>query len=149
MHAQKSSNEHRDRRRTRRAGFLAWRVPGSNLEQTGWLLESSQHGAAFAWRGERAPAPETIIETREDGCLRQNPWRPAAVRHARVLHDNLCVIGVEHVNLGSDKGSLIHGGPPSPFTNIKLKPPKTRSDEEIDLGSAFLEPDAVLLSRGA
>ncbi|MEK6644718.1 MAG: hypothetical protein AABZ08_12510 [Planctomycetota bacterium] len=87
--------------RTRRAGYLVWRIPGNDRQQTGWLLETSQKGAAFAWRGETLPPRNTLIETREDGDLKMKTWRNAIVRHSRVVHDNLCVIGVEHYSFNA------------------------------------------------
>lgn len=91
--------------RTRRIGYLMWRFPGTDAQQTGWLLDSSRGGTAFAWRGETAPPRDAVIETREEGDLARKPWRPSIVRHSRNVHDDLCIVGVEHIDSGVRIGS--------------------------------------------
>jgi len=93
-----ATNEKRYGHRTSRSGGLTWRFLGGNKSEIGLLLETSEHGMAFAWRGTFSPKVGTLIEVLdEDGDDRR---KRVVVRRSSVCHDNLRVIGAELVDSG-------------------------------------------------
>lgn len=70
----------------------------------GWLLERSDDGAAFAWRGGEPPCAGAILYVQLDAASRGDAKRAAVVRRVSRAHDDLFVIAAELVEL--------HGVPP-------------------------------------
>ena len=97
MHLAGSFKEDRHQRRTRRSDPLVWRTSGSlSAPQPAALLESSEDGLAFTWRGADPPKPGTLIDLQIDSAAGAMPrWQRCVVRHLAVVHDDLCVFGIE------------------------------------------------------
>lgn len=90
-------NEERRQNRVRRSDSVAWRQSNDTEPRTGWLLESSEDGFAFAWRGDGPPRANELIEVDLGSDHGEKPWVRAVVRHAEAVHDNLRVIGAQIV----------------------------------------------------
>jgi hypothetical protein len=92
--------ELRRSRRTRRAGSIRWHMLGEGGElRSGWLLETSDLGLAFVWRGVEPPRLSTLIEFRRGDDERGAERELAVVRRACRVHDDLSLIGAELVRL--------------------------------------------------
>jgi len=88
-------SEKRKSPRIRQAGPVLWRCLGLHAPQTGWLLEASRDGLAFAWRGGTAPKAGTILELLDEAAVQPGPPDRAIVRRTIACHDNLSVLAVE------------------------------------------------------
>lgn len=88
-------SEQRSQERVHRSKPIAWRYRQQDEPRSAVLLESSELGFAFAWRGNDAPNVDNLIE------VFMNPDRtnatPIDVRVKRVtkVHDDLVVIAAE------------------------------------------------------
>lgn len=110
------SNQHEKRRqcRHRKSGPVQWRARGESPFGTAWLLEASIDGLAFAWRGERAPQPGTVVEVRREPSLPDAPPQQAVIRRVSPVHDNLYVLGAEVVFLRPFPPSAAEAGADRP-----------------------------------
>ncbi|HVZ94285.1 MAG TPA: hypothetical protein VG797_07235 [Phycisphaerales bacterium] len=90
----------------------------------GWLLESSDEGLAFAWRG-APPFRGTLIEIRRWGAEGDHITGEGVVRHVLAAHDDLCVVGVELRQTRSF--------PPSGDDTNQERPISGRAPVKIDL----------------
>lgn len=124
------NKEDRRQIRTRRTEVLSWRIRGSQQEpRAAWLLESSEDGLAFVWRGDQPPAPDAVIELQiNPGADHAAGWEPCVVRNLRQVHDNLCVIGAEMLRYREF--------PPSP---AKLRGPRSPKST----GESLAEPKSL------
>jgi hypothetical protein len=69
---------------------MLWR-PSRNAEfQMAWLLEESDDGFAFAWRGDAVPPIGSIIEVRLDVAAATDCPEQAVMRH-----DDLTIIAAQ------------------------------------------------------
>lgn len=89
--------EKRHSARERNSDPLLWQRFGKDKVETGWLLERSEKGFAFAWRGTRRPKINTIFEYQIDLGNTNSPKRKAIVRRVARCHHDMCVIGAEVV----------------------------------------------------
>lgn len=87
--------EHRraPRRRTSNVVECSWN--GGDAFHAGWVLETSESGLAFAWRGANPPPPDTLIQMRMDEVEANLGPRDAVVRRMSVVHSDLTIIAVE------------------------------------------------------
>ena len=92
-----SAAEKRRSERVRRSDALFWRIRDVGEYDMGWLLEASDEGLAFAWRGSVLPSEGSIIDVQ---MCPPGTWKSgiAEVRRVEIVHDDLVVIGVEHVS---------------------------------------------------
>lgn len=88
-------NEQRTQPRKRRSDAIAWRLNRADSPRGAWLLDSSEDGMAFAWRGGPVPAVDSLIEVIADPDGRPQDIRIARVRRVSVVHDDLMVLGAE------------------------------------------------------
>lgn len=109
-------SEKRTQPRTRRADAIAWRLSPTDFAKSALLLERSEDGLAFAWRGQVAPAPDTLIELSLEGSPEFERPLIARVRRVAHVHDNLLVIGAE----------LWRASPFPPEVEAEVKPRVTR-----------------------
>lgn len=91
--------EHRRAPRHRKSGAILFRTRAADEFQSGWLLEASETGMAFAWRGRSAPPVNAIIEVGDAHPSAEKTASRAVVRRVNVAHNDLCVIAVELINL--------------------------------------------------
>lgn len=92
MKKDKSYEDQRSSTRTKRSDAMFWLGPDDDTPQMGWLLESSETGFAFAWRGDTPPAiDETIRVHANPAALRDAP-REAIVKRAHTAHEDLVIV---------------------------------------------------------
>ena len=111
-----SNSEKRKSNRERRSGSISWRLCGDLNLQPGWLLEESEDGMAFAWRGENVPEPGMLVELvdADEGPTASNTTQ-AIVRRVVNCHEDLAVIAIERVQyspfpavIGPEPKLLLH-----------------------------------------
>jgi hypothetical protein len=74
---------------------MLWR-PSRNAEfQMAWLLEESDDGFAFAWRGDAVPPIGSIIEVRLDVAAASDCPEQAVTRRVIRAHDDLTIIAAQ------------------------------------------------------
>lgn len=100
-----SNSEKRKTTRQRRSGSISWRFIGHAEVQPGWLLEESDEGMAFAWRGEQAPKNGEILELLDSGDG-SSAITKAIVRRVVACHEDLAVIAIERVQYSPFPASL-------------------------------------------
>lgn len=87
--------EKRGERRRHRSDAISWRLRASDRTHLALLLESSDTGYAFAWRGAEAPIVDALIQL----DLKPNGNAPTSVltrvRRVTRVHDDLVVIAAE------------------------------------------------------
>jgi len=89
--------EHRTSPRERQSDAVLWRCEGSKEYNTGWLLETSEEGFAFAWRSDFAPPVGTVIDTVFSGTegKPEDSVQHAVIRRVQRCHEDLCVFGAQ------------------------------------------------------
>lgn len=85
--------ERRHARRQLASGDIWWRAPNDDHLQRGWLIERSQHSAAFLTRGSSTPALATRIRI----CLGlevdpAEQGEDAFVSRVNRVHADLCMV---------------------------------------------------------
>lgn len=90
--------DHRRDIRTRISEFIECRWDPADIFHLGWVLESSQSGLAFAWRGDNAPPVDAIIDVRDDALPVGAACCQAVVRRSSVVHDDLNVVALEFLS---------------------------------------------------
>ncbi len=118
---QLDNSEKRRSPRERRSDAIFWRLVGQTEYDMGWILEASDDGLAFAWRGDAAPPRGSIVEVHrgggaggggDEGCergrfddLTSKPER-ALVRRSTLAHDDLAIIAVQIIpEMSAAKGA--------------------------------------------
>jgi len=91
-------NEKRTSVRVSRSEELMWRCVGRGKTEIGLLLEASEHGMAFAWRGSAPLQAGTLIEVLGGEPEEIGQRKRVVVRRFSPCHDNLSVVGVEIVD---------------------------------------------------
>ena len=121
MHKDQTPSERRSERRVRQSGTIEWRYHLADKARTALLLEASDTGFAFAWRGTDAPRPNTLIEFRQSGEFADPQWAVARVRRHSIAHADLTVIAVERWGQFPDENSelaaYVMGDQPSEVTS--------------------------------
>ena len=89
---QLSGSEKRRSTRQRKSEPIFWRLLGRTRYVSAWLLESSDSGLAFAWRGALIPSPGALIQVRRDADADDFPVMPqrAIVRHRNLANIVFC-----------------------------------------------------------
>lgn len=87
--------ETRSAPRIRQSQSLEWRPQGSSVPRSGWLLESSRSGLAFAWRGGETPQVDTLIEINCDPTDQRRTTYHGRIRRATKVHSDLTIVAVE------------------------------------------------------
>jgi hypothetical protein len=83
--------------RRRRSDALFWRLGARHAPGMGWLLESSETGLAFAYRGPGVPGLDSIIEVRV-GATAEEAWsEQAVVRRVSRVHGDLTVVAAQYL----------------------------------------------------
>ena len=90
--------------RRRRFEFVECLWRAGDIFHTVWVLESSESGMAFAWRGSDPPRPDTILELRRSGAPVGAGTIDAVVRRTSIAHDDLTVIAVEFLGFRPFQG---------------------------------------------
>lgn len=86
--------EHRRSVRVRQDGAVRWRRRGSTQDcGVACLLEASEDGLAFAWRGDWVPRGGELLEVQRGGG--EASYEPIVVRWADRVHEDLIVVGAE------------------------------------------------------
>ncbi|MBI1191486.1 MAG: hypothetical protein GC200_12495 [Tepidisphaera sp.] len=88
-------SEQRATARKRRSDAITWRLTGADAPRGAWLLDSSAEGLAFAYRGERVPGVDAIIDVCPDPEHSPEVFQAARVRRVTRVHGDLMVIGAE------------------------------------------------------
>ncbi|MGE3109398.1 MAG: hypothetical protein AB7G11_05570 [Phycisphaerales bacterium] len=135
--------------RLRRSDVLAWRHSESMVSpRTALLLESSDDGLAFAWRGEDPPAQDSLIELQVESAGATSAWKRAVVRHSHMVHDNLSIVGVEVLQFREFPPCRAKLPPPNPtrsdYLMIDLKAVLAPSEEPV-----ITPPPTSQAARGA
>ncbi|QDU70512.1 hypothetical protein [Mucisphaera calidilacus] len=82
--------------RKRKSSALFWKTAGSSRDfDMAWLLEASEVGCAFAWRGDDPPKRGERLQLRVDCLGTIDQPSEAIVRRATTVHDDLTVVSVE------------------------------------------------------
>lgn len=63
----------------------------------GWLLEQSETGCAFAWRGSVLPSVGNLIEVNVQLTGDVSETRNAIVKRVETVHDNITIIALQFV----------------------------------------------------
>lgn len=89
--------------RTKAAGMVLWKPLGkTKATQTGWALDASKCGVAFAWRGDSIPLPGSLIELSHGEIdASGHPSRRAIVRRTSIAHGDLVIIAAEYLRMRS------------------------------------------------
>ncbi|MBK7405120.1 MAG: hypothetical protein IPJ41_10930 [Phycisphaerales bacterium] len=95
---QQTFSEKRRQARTRASDKVLWRKPGSSEFEPGWMLEHSESGLAFAWRGQHTPSEGDRIQIQRSHSGHDSLPESALVRRVAHAHEDLFVIGVEIVH---------------------------------------------------
>jgi len=95
MHRKSLRLEKRSQRRNHRSDTIAWRPRASTTSHLGLLLESSDTGYAFAWRGPNVPQIDAIIHLDLHPDVDGATSVLARVRRVTQVHDDLVVIAAE------------------------------------------------------
>lgn len=93
--AYKRPDERRRASRRQRSDAMFWRPTRSADFQMAWLLEESDDGFAFAWRGDAVPPIGSIIEVRLDATAATDAPEHAVMRRVIRAHDDLTIIAAE------------------------------------------------------
>ena len=78
---------------------MFWRQGQYDNFEMGWLLEASNDGCAFAWRGEGPPQVGAVIDVCLDMSSSQRETKSAVVRRVRVAHADMTIIAAELMNI--------------------------------------------------
>ncbi len=91
-----SSNhqEHRESTRTSTARPAIWSSDGCPEARIGWMLETSETGCAFAWRGEGVPVKGEVISVSVGESADPLMMSRGLVKRVEVVHDDLAIIAV-------------------------------------------------------
>ena len=73
MDLERHTRENRRSPRIRRSEAMLWRLSWFEDFEMGWLLESSDTGCAFAWRGVLLPSVGSRIDINTDATLNGVP----------------------------------------------------------------------------
>lgn len=87
--------ESRSAPRIRQSQSLEWRPQGTSVQRSGWLLESSRSGLAFAWRGGETPQIDTLIEINCNPNDHRQTTYHGRIRRATKVHSDLTIVAVE------------------------------------------------------
>jgi hypothetical protein len=87
--------EKRTATRQRSTGSVLWRGWGEQEYGIGCLLEESDDGLAFAWRGQNIPRNRRIIEVIRNAAAEARGPERAVVRRVVVAHDDLVIVGAQ------------------------------------------------------
>ncbi|MEM7629089.1 MAG: hypothetical protein AAF356_06665 [Planctomycetota bacterium] len=74
---------------------MLWRLSWFEDFEMGWLLESSDTGCAFAWRGVLLPSVGSRIDINTDARARVDEARSARIQRVAVVHDDLMVVACD------------------------------------------------------
>jgi hypothetical protein len=74
---------------------LNWKLQGIPEPRSGFLIEKSEDGLAFGWRGEELPIVGSLVELHVAGGWGSEKNQRGIIRHSSVAHEGLCVVGVE------------------------------------------------------
>ncbi|MEM9082299.1 MAG: hypothetical protein AAGB34_01800 [Planctomycetota bacterium] len=91
MKQQDMKNQRSDDRQSR-YDTIIWRPSNGLAYQAAWLLELSEGGCAFAWRGAGLPKIGSTIDLRFESGASFGPPEPVVVKRVNVVHDNLVVV---------------------------------------------------------
>jgi len=91
------SFEKRTSTRKTRSDVIFWRRSYRDGYKMGLLLERSDEGLAFAWRGDDAPRPNAILDISLDPDSSGDDPKIAEVMRSSYVHDNLAVVAVRLV----------------------------------------------------
>lgn len=119
------TTDRRRQTRTRVSDRVMWRQPGLGTLETAWMLEQSDDGLAFAWRGDRTPTEGDLIEIQRSRAGRDCLPERAVVRRVRHAHEDMFVIGAEIVR--TKTAALAAGASativePHPFRSTSVEP---------------------------
>ena len=89
------SGDQRRSKRESQSATMFWRSEATGSYEMGWLLESSDEGCAFAWRGSDVPQCGTAIDIQLDATTPGECSRKAIIRRTHIAHDDLVVIAAE------------------------------------------------------
>ncbi len=92
-----SQSNLRRARRTRKSSAVFWKTETESEFHMGWLLEASDNGFAFAWRGEGPPRPRDELEMQFEGEYAPDGGCHATVRRVTCVHSDLHIIAGELV----------------------------------------------------
>lgn len=81
-----------ERRTTARPAI--WAFAGSSETRIGWMLESSETGCAFAWRGAGTPVEGEVISVCVGASCDPSEMTRALVKRVKTVHDDLSIIAV-------------------------------------------------------
>lgn len=142
MIEEKKGPENRTSERSSTARPAIWAMEGNPETRIGWMLESSDTGCAFAWRGRHTPVPGEIILLSADETEEPLRMSRALVKRVNAVHDDLSVIAVRILPEQAREVMLM-------YAEVKSPPPvvRTGAPAENDGGSLEAEPDPVQRPR--
>lgn len=79
--------------RARMCSALTWTLTTDDMPRIGWLLDQSETGCAFAWRGDDIPNTGDVIRI-DRGSDRAAVSERAIVKRVTVAHSDLVIIAV-------------------------------------------------------
>ncbi|GAB4547033.1 MAG: hypothetical protein Tsb0013_06430 [Phycisphaerales bacterium] len=89
--------ELRRTQRSHRCEALLWGYAPDEQAEIGWLLESSDEGFAFVWRGVAPPKTGEVLHAHLDGLPGDRVARVAIVRRTQRVHDDLVLVACQCV----------------------------------------------------
>lgn len=115
MTIEHQSRELRSSPRHRRSEAIFWKLPWFATYEMGWLLEASESGCAFAWRGAVVPALGSRVDVDLEPASSTASTRAARVQRVELVHDDLVLIACEFVESLNRKRSarparVVRGG---------------------------------------
>lgn len=97
MNHDKNKSNTRRSHRERESSAVLWKRCDQKEFDMGWLLEQSEVGCAYAWRGSTSPEPGTHVTLRLDCASEEGDEIRGIVRRVLHAHDDLVVLGVEYL----------------------------------------------------
>ena len=119
-----NASEKRRDPRVNKCSVLFWRDrPGGQI-QPGWLIERSEGGLAFAWKGDVAPSEGDVVEICFEDSATDDAYEDAVVRRVKRAHADLYVLGLER--LGAKEFAKLAIAPSAPSVSTKAALPAGR-----------------------
>jgi len=111
-------NNRRRQKRTRSNDTMFWKRPADESYQLALTLETSKDGMAFAWRGDDAPEPGSLIHIQLSPSKLNDKPKTAIVRRVNHAHEDLVIIAVERISNRSARAATAAADIPTPVISV-------------------------------
>ena len=148
MIEEKKGPENRTSERSSTARPAIWAMEGNPETRIGWMLESSDTGCAFAWRGKHTPVPGEVILLSADETEEPLRMSRALVKRVNAVHDDLSIIAVRILPERAREVMLMYAEVKVPPAAVPAGPPAENDGASLPADpspaeSPRIEPNAA------